>query len=1060
MRQKQKIFNVLVSTSLLASLVLPAWVSADSTLQPAPIDIQQNNAAVQSAALTSPAVNPASVTQAVYDIVSVEAIPDSSYPYRTRAFEFSLPDKVKVQLSDGSETELYVGWSFNAYNPENGTGGTFVAEGKLRGNPWGSSLPVNISNPNHIVATANITIDAPKQVVSIAALPDVDDVLNGTSFYSLDLPREVEVTLDDHSTEIISITWDQSSYDPDQKAAHSVEFTGRLGDRYGMPVGVENKSGLLAKVKVSFKAARSITFFKPVEVGGVPYHTTKSADALGLPKEVTATLEDQKEMHVPIKWDVASSSYDPDKLEAQTFEVVGMVDGDVRGLQNPNAIIAKATVKVAKANEVTKVSAIEVAHVPNGISKTALAFYLPKQTDITLTNGDQAKVDITWDLVNSTYDPDNTQQQAIEVKGTLVHLPIGVAAPQEQLKATVQIDAMRYVDKLHSKIEITGINNGSSPTVDAFGLPKQVAVQLTDGSLINTDVQWQLSSISYDKRIKKEQTFTVSGALINLPAGVKSNTFQAVAAVKVDAQSLAVVDTNVKLSDVAVTKAGRLTTEVLGEYFLPLSGDVTGSNGQPINGPGTALMVLQMYIDNEEVRTIDYLGRSLALNTKLYVGWSNKEVLGEAANVLKAALLHHPKGKNYEVMTSESPAGIIIKQKPGSGSDEFVYLSVVDNGNGSAVEGLAWDDMQTKVAGSFGQTGMKAKFSLEVQSGANTAGNLIVHVADGAIDKQIAVAVNAQDDAAIITQKIAAQLLLDAEIAHAYMVTAEGKSLVFTALADGPKKPAISIVMPDRNNSGGTVTPPDQGGSGTTNSGDTGSTSGTGSGINGSDTSPSANKDTATDKNKDNKPSTDQGDKGANSNNNGSVEQAKSFIDLQQHKWAQKSIELLSSKGIIKGTSEQTFSPGAAMKRGDFALLLMKLLNVSAQTSTAFIDVPQNSYYAEAISSLKAEGIVQGFKGGKFNPEAAISRQDLMVMLHKALTKSGFTFKNGDSSALLRFTDAGKVQDYAKAAVLTMLAEGIVKGDGSKLNPTGMATRAEVSVMLEQVLNLLPTSSK
>ncbi|WP_028546613.1 Ig-like domain-containing protein [Paenibacillus taiwanensis] len=246
MRQKQKIFNVLVSTSLLASLVLPAWVSADNTLQPAPIDFSQQHVAVQRTTLTSPAAKAASVTQAVYQIVSVEAIPDSSYPYRTRAFEFSLPDKVKVQLSDGSETELYVGWSFHAYKPDNGTGGAFVAEGTLRENPWGNSLPSNIGNPNHIKATANIVIDAPKQVVSIAALPDIGDVLNGTSFYSLDLPDEAEVTLDDQSAEMVAITWEQSGYTSEKKEAHSVEFTGRLGDRYGLPVGIENKAALQA----------------------------------------------------------------------------------------------------------------------------------------------------------------------------------------------------------------------------------------------------------------------------------------------------------------------------------------------------------------------------------------------------------------------------------------------------------------------------------------------------------------------------------------------------------------------------------------------------------------------------------------------------------------------------------------------------------------------------------------------------------------------------------------------------------------------------------------------
>jgi hypothetical protein len=180
------------------------------------------------------------------------------------------------------------------------------------------------------------------------------------------------------------------------------------------------------------------------------------------------------------------------------------------------------------------------------------------------------------------------------------------------------------------------------------------------------------------------------------------------------------------------------------------------------------------------------------------------------------------------------------------------------------------------------------------------------------------------------------------------------------------------------------------------------------------------------------------------------------FVDLQNHKWAQKSIEFLNSKGIILGTSEHVFAPSAAMKRGDFALLLMKMFGLKSDATVRFSDVPQSSYYYEAITSLKAQGIVQGFGGDKFDPEAPMTRQDLMVMLHKALTKSGIKLKAGEASSLNRFADSDKVKSYAKDAVLALITEGIVKGDGSKLNPTAHASRAEVAVLLEQVFHKIP----
>lgn len=48
----------------------------------------------------------------------------------------------------------------------------------------------------------------------------------------------------------------------------------------------------------------------------------------------------------------------------------------------------------------------------------------------------------------------------------------------------------------------------------------------------------------------------------------------------------------------------------------------------------------------------------------------------------------------------------------------------------------------------------------------------------------------------------------------------------------------------------------------------------------------------------------------------------KTFTDLAAFGWAQKEIEVLASKGIINGTGNGTFNPGASISRADFILLL------------------------------------------------------------------------------------------------------------------------------------------
>lgn len=1067
------------------------------------------------------------------EIESVEAIPESTYSNRTFAFNFNLPSNVTVQLSNGKKIELYVRWSFDQYNPDDVNSQTFTAVGALRETSWSSALPEGITNTKNMKATAKITVSAAKQIKSVNQLADIVEKENGTSFYQLGLPNSVDIILDDGSTQSVGVSWEHGDYDENNPDAHTVQFLGNLGDRSGLPTGIANSDGVKAKIKVSFKDARTISSLKPVEINNVLSGTPKTEEALGLPEQVEAELIDGRKVQVPIEWNVDDSAYDPNNPAEQTFNVAGTLKNIPAGLKNPSEVKAEAKVKVAAALQITSIDPVQVAQVPNGISKTALAFYLPKQANATLSNGKTEKVDVTWELTASNYDPANEKQQAVEVRGTLVHLPAGVVVPSQKAIANISVNEMRYVQSLNPISDITGIVSGTNASLEALHLPKQVTVVLSDRNSINADVQWDLHNISYEKGNAKAQDFTVTGTLINLPVGVKGNNVEAKVNVKVEAKIEPTVNVGVTMSDVSVERQGRDTTEVLGEYFLPLSGDVTGSNGQPINGPGTALLVLQMYINNEEVNTVDYLGRQLALNHKLYVGWKNENVLAEIENVLKAALLHHPEGRNYEVITSSSPAGIIIKQKPGTGNNASIILNVIENGKGSAVEGLTWGDLETRTEGSFGIVGQKAKFSTQVNTGADTVGNLVVHIADGKIDKQIAVPVEANDDTAAVAQKVANRLAADYGIAHAYAVNTDGSKTTFDALQEGAKELKIAVK---------TVT-------------DTGSKPDVGTGgeekdkekdkdrdkepekdrdkepgkdkdrepEKDRDKEPGKDKDKEPEKDRDKEPGKDRDkepekdrdkepekdkdkekkpdketdkdrdknrdrgkdrgkdrdrdkdrdtDKNKNTatttttNNQGTqntakVENkgkstAKTFGDLKNHKWAQNSIELLNSKGIILGTSEHTFTPKAAMKSGDFALIVMRMFDLKSDVAGSAPEVPQNSYYSEAVTSLVGQGIIQSFEGEQFNPDTPITRQDLMVILYQAMIKSGMELKKGEVAELNRFADSNKVKNNAKEAISALVAEGIVKGDGRNLNPTAHASRAEIAVLLEQVVHKIP----
>ncbi|AJS61487.1 licheninase [Paenibacillus sp. IHBB 10380] len=180
--------------------------------------------------------------------------------------------------------------------------------------------------------------------------------------------------------------------------------------------------------------------------------------------------------------------------------------------------------------------------------------------------------------------------------------------------------------------------------------------------------------------------------------------------------------------------------------------------------------------------------------------------------------------------------------------------------------------------------------------------------------------------------------------------------------------------------------------------------------------------------------------------------EVRSFHDVDaRFDWAKTAIEQLAVKGIIHGTSDQTFGPGQKMRRADFVLLLVRAFDLKAEADANFKDVAPESYYYEALRVAKKIGLVTGTGGDQFDPKSPISRQDMMVLLTRALKLAGKSNIEA-SSDLSSFSDAAKVAEYAKDSVAILVKEEIVQGDGNALHPEQMATRAEAAVLVYRVI--------
>ncbi len=179
---------------------------------------------------------------------------------------------------------------------------------------------------------------------------------------------------------------------------------------------------------------------------------------------------------------------------------------------------------------------------------------------------------------------------------------------------------------------------------------------------------------------------------------------------------------------------------------------------------------------------------------------------------------------------------------------------------------------------------------------------------------------------------------------------------------------------------------------------------------------------------------------------------SKAFTDLEGYKWAKMQIEALAGQGIIKGTSETTFSPGSNITRADFICLIVRALDLSAEVDSNFSDAVQTDYFYKEVGIARKLGVVEGVGDDKLLPREYISRQDMMVCVSRAMKIAGMKLDES-ASDLSMFSDSGEVAKYASNAAAQLVREGIIMGSGGAINPRGTATRAETAVIIYRILN-------
>lgn len=166
------------------------------------------------------------------------------------------------------------------------------------------------------------------------------------------------------------------------------------------------------------------------------------------------------------------------------------------------------------------------------------------------------------------------------------------------------------------------------------------------------------------------------------------------------------------------------------------------------------------------------------------------------------------------------------------------------------------------------------------------------------------------------------------------------------------------------------------------------------------------------------------------------------FYDVPNDSFYYEAVKWAAGKNITSGVGNNLFAPDLPCTRAQIVTFLWRAAGSPAPKNTSsFADVPADAFYAKAVAWAVENGITGGTGDGKFSPDATCTRAQAVTFLYRA---SGAPAVSGNAA----FSDVATNAYYA-AAVKWAEKNGITGGIGGGLfGSNNNCTRAQIVTFL------------
>ncbi len=177
---------------------------------------------------------------------------------------------------------------------------------------------------------------------------------------------------------------------------------------------------------------------------------------------------------------------------------------------------------------------------------------------------------------------------------------------------------------------------------------------------------------------------------------------------------------------------------------------------------------------------------------------------------------------------------------------------------------------------------------------------------------------------------------------------------------------------------------------------------------------------------------------------------AKAYFDVDTNAWYHDAVDYVILSGLMGGYSESTFAPEDTTTRAMIATILWRVEGSPTPTSeNPFVDVPDSTWYTDAVIWASEKGIVNGIGSSMFNPDGDITREQLAAMIYRYAKAKGDT--RSYNPDVFNYPDVADISDFAKDALIWCDTYGILNIRQGSVLPKAPAQRAEAAFFVYKI---------